>query len=185
LSDIEFGAAVEFVTGVGVFTVSADLKRAPRSGAYFLRDVDDGIYDGTSIFRIVKSSQRPPKRSPIEVVQMGRFSLDELLAPSIPHETTSMTGLRHLTATVSLARFAPGAVYHSFFVCMRDEPSLDAGGLRNPDGQGFAAFGSVIDGFDRIETMFREWVSDDEYLDSPVPILSARRSRTACGSGTI
>jgi len=168
-------AEVEFVTGAGAFTVAADLKRAPDSAAYFLNDVDAGVFDGAGIFRILKATQRPPKRAPIEVVQMGHFSMDERLAPSISHETTLSTGISHRKSTVSLARFAPGAVYHSIFVCMRDEPCLDFGGARNPDGQGFAAFGHVIRGFDRIEALFRDWVGDEEYLDQPIPILTARR----------
>jgi len=177
MSEPEYLAKVQFITGIGAFTVAAHLKRAPHSAAYFLGDVDAGVFDGTSIFRVVKAAQPPPKRSPIEVVQLGQVSMDERLAPSIQHETTAMTGIHHLKTTVSLARFAPGAVYHSFFVCMRDEPGLDYGGSRNVDRQGFAAFGLIIDGFDRIEAMFREWVSDDEYLEHPVPILTARRLR--------
>jgi peptidyl-prolyl cis-trans isomerase A (cyclophilin A) len=38
---------------------------------------------------------------------------------------------------------------------MGDQPELDFGGKRNPDGQGFAAFGQVIRGMDvvrRIQT---------------------------------
>ncbi len=34
----------------------------------------------------------------------------------------------------------------AFFVCLGDQPELDFGGKRNPDGQGFAAFGRVTSG---------------------------------------
>jgi peptidyl-prolyl cis-trans isomerase A (cyclophilin A) len=33
---------------------------------------------------------------------------------------------------------------HHFSICIGDQPSLDFGGQRNPDGQGFAAFAKVL-----------------------------------------
>ena len=91
----------------------------------------------------------------IAVIQGGLRHEREDLPPVIAHETTAMTGLRHLKGTVSLARFAPGAVYHSFFICLRDEPVLDFSGARHPDGQGFAAFGRVVAGVRRGAAHFR------------------------------
>lgn len=40
-----------------------------------------------------------------------------------------------------------------FFICIGDQPELDYGGTRNPDGQGFAAFGQVIKGMDVVREM--------------------------------
>jgi hypothetical protein len=37
---------------------------------------------------------------------------------------------------------------------MRDEPGLDEGGSRNPDGLGFAAFGFVAEGFEHLARFF-------------------------------
>ena len=108
---------------------------------------------------------------------MGRRETNPAISPSITHETTGMTGLRHRRGTVSLARFAPGAVYHSLFVCMRDEPGLDEGGSRQPDGQGFAAFGSVVEGFEHLAHFFDENADAAEYLERPVVMHSVRRSR--------
>lgn len=168
---------VEFITAAGEFSVAVRTDRAPHSAAYFLTDVDAGVFDGSSIFRIVKPSQRPAHASPIQVVQMGHRSEDEKLAPSIPHESTRVSGLNHRRGTVSLARFAPGAVYHSFFVCMRAEPGLDAGGSRHADGQGFAAFGCVTSGFDRLKQLVHKWDGDLQYLQKPLSIFHARRAR--------
>jgi peptidyl-prolyl cis-trans isomerase A (cyclophilin A) len=100
---------------------------AARARADIVKDLKNGFI----------TPEHPAK---IEVIQMGWRETNPGIPPSRRHETTAMTGLRHRKGTVSLARFAPGAVYHSWFVCMRDEPGLDAGGLRHPDGQGFAAF---------------------------------------------
>lgn len=168
---------VEFATAAGEFSVTVLTDLAPQSSSYFLADVDAGVYDGSSIFRIVKPTQRPAHPSPIEVVQMGHRSEDERLAPTIAHESTRMSGLHHRRGTVSLARFAPGAVYHSFFVCMRDEPGLDAGGARHPDGQGFAAFGYVSRGLECFEQLVRGWEGDEQYLRQPPAIYRAHRAR--------
>jgi peptidyl-prolyl cis-trans isomerase A (cyclophilin A) len=47
-----------------------------------------------------------------------------------------------------MARAEPDSATSEFFVCVGDQPELDEGGRRNPDGQGFAAFGRVVRGMD-------------------------------------
>jgi peptidyl-prolyl cis-trans isomerase A (cyclophilin A) len=47
-----------------------------------------------------------------------------------------------------MARTEPGSATSEFFICIGDQPELDFGGKRNPDGQGFAAFGRVVEGMD-------------------------------------
>jgi peptidyl-prolyl cis-trans isomerase A (cyclophilin A) len=168
--------SVEFQLAAAHFTVAVLTDRAPVSSAYFLADVDARVYDGSGVFRIVKlTNQRPEAEPKIEVMQMGHRATDESLPASIAHETTGATGLRHRAGTISLARFAPGAVYHSVFVCMRDEPCLDEGGTRHPDGLGFAAFGHVEQGFDLLLRLFAERSCDSEYLVDPIRIDSVRR----------
>ncbi|HNB27400.1 MAG TPA: peptidylprolyl isomerase [Alphaproteobacteria bacterium] len=153
------------------FQVFSD--RAPASAGYFLADVRSGLFDGTSFFRIVTlANQDAEEGRRIEVIQGGLKHPSTDLPPVIPHETTAMTGLRHRKGTVSLARFAPGAVYHSFFICRRDEPCLDFGGARHPDGQGFAAFGQVVEGFEVVERIFAR-AEATEYLTSEIAILGA------------
>ena len=70
------------------------------------------------------------------------------MLPPIPHETTQQTGLRHADGTLSMARNEPGTASSEFFICVGDQPELDFGGKRNPDGAGFAAFGKVLAGLD-------------------------------------
>lgn len=142
-------------TWLGTFEVDVFDDRAPVSAGYFLGDVRAGLYDGSSFFRIVTPvNPQVEERRRIAVIQGGLKHEREDLPPVVAHETTAMTGLRHLKGTLSLARFAPGAVYHSFFICLRDEPALDFGGARHPDGQGFAAFGRVTEGLDVVERIF-------------------------------
>lgn len=146
---------VQMTTELGPIGLEIHDGRAPASAGYFLGDVRAGLYDGSSFFRIVTPvNQQVEERRRIAVIQGGLKHEREDLPPVIAHETTAMTGLRHLKGTLSLARFAPGAVYHSFFICLRDEPALDFGGARHPDGQGFAAFGRVTEGFDVVQRIF-------------------------------
>jgi peptidyl-prolyl cis-trans isomerase A (cyclophilin A) len=169
---------VEVCTSDFTFIIAVCTAQAPISSAYFLADVDAGTLTGSSIFRIVnlhnQSSDHPSK---IEVIQMGHRDTNSDIPPSIRHETTGMTGLRHTKGTVSLARYAPGAVYHSLFVCMRDDAGLDEGGSRHPDGLGFAAFGFVAEGFEYLARFFQDHVSAPEYLAEPVLLRTVRRWR--------
>jgi len=164
---------VRVAAELGHFTLEVQEDRAPASAGYFLADVRTGLYDGSSFFRIVTLANQQAKVGwRITVIQGGLKHERQDLPPVIRHETTAMTGLRHLKGTVSLARFAPGAVYHSFFICLRDEPTLDFGGARHPDGQGFAAFGRVVQGFDVVERIFAR-AEAQEYLENEIKIERA------------
>jgi len=173
-------ARVEVVTPDFNFVIEVNAGAAPVSSAYFLADVDSGRLDGTAIFRIVNLHNQPETvPAKIEVLQMGVRETDPSIPVVIAHETTGATGLRHRRGTVSLARFAPGAVYHSLFVCMRDEPALDEGGARNPDGMGFAAFGSVVEGFEHLQRFFVANARAEEYPAAPLRLLRVRRVRSS------
>jgi peptidyl-prolyl cis-trans isomerase A (cyclophilin A) len=164
---------VRIETELGDIGIELFDGQAPASAGYFLADARAGRYDGSSIFRIVTlSNQSTERHRRIAVIQGGLRHEREDLPPVIPHETTAMTGLRHLKGTVSLARFAPGAVYHSFFICLRDEPALDFGGARHPDGQGFAAFGRVVEGFDVVQRIYAR-AEAAEYLENEIAIRRA------------
>jgi peptidyl-prolyl cis-trans isomerase A (cyclophilin A) len=54
-----------------------------------------------------------------------------------------------------MARSTPGSATSEFFFCVGAQPELDFGGKRNPDGQGFAAFGRVIEGMDVVRKIQR------------------------------
>jgi peptidyl-prolyl cis-trans isomerase A (cyclophilin A) len=73
-----------------------------------------------------------------------------------------------------MARNGPATARDQFFVCITDQPELDFGGRRNPDGQGFAAFGRVVSGLDVARAIQRE-PADGQRLTPVVPILRALR----------
>ena len=113
------------------------------------------------------------QQSKIEVIQIAVIWPEEQASHDIHHEPTSVTGLKHKKWSVSAARFALHKNYPSFFICMRDEPVLDDGGPRHPDGHGFAAFGELIDGFETAEKIFSR-AEPEEFMKNEIKILSAK-----------
>jgi peptidyl-prolyl cis-trans isomerase A (cyclophilin A) len=176
------GSTVQLVTPLGNLTLLLRPDRAPLSANDFLRYVDAGAYDGGRFFRVVRPDN-DHGHPPIDVVQGGaRPGVRQ--GPTVPHETTAQTGLRHIDGAISLTRDAPGTGSGAeFFICVGDQPGLDFGGKRNPDGQGFAVFGRVTAGMDFVQRIWKldaSGHSDDTYtvgqiLRSPVPISAARR----------
>ncbi|MCK7482451.1 MAG: peptidylprolyl isomerase [Candidatus Moduliflexus flocculans] len=155
--------------------VEVDLVRAPVTAANFLRYVDAGLYDDSTFHRTVTRTNQPRDAVRIEVIQGGQ--IDEAKEfPPIVHETTLATGLRHFDGTISMARSKPGSATSSFF-CVGDQPELDFGGRRNPDGQGFAVFGRVVEGLDVVRTI-HGLPAEGQQLMPAVRILSVRRLET-------
>lgn len=145
--------------------------------ANFLRYVDGGFYDGGRFHRVVRDDNQPDTEHRIDVVQGGADPgrRGEGFAP-IPLERTSITGLRHREGTISMARGGPDSARSDFFICVEDEPELDFGGARNPDGQGFAAFGKVVEGMDVVR-LIHAAPAEGQSLSPPVPIEGAERLR--------
>jgi peptidyl-prolyl cis-trans isomerase A (cyclophilin A) len=167
--------AVTMQTQLGDITIEIDTVRAPVTGTNFLRYVDAKLYDGGRFFRSVTMENQPNDSIRIEVIQGGiaRERRDERFEP-ILLERTSKTGLRHLDGTISVARAGPDTGGSEFFICIGDQPELDFGGKRNPDGQGFAAFGRVLEGMDVVRQIQEQSV-DGQYLREPVMIGKVTR----------
>ena len=73
-----------------------------------------------------------------------------------------------------MARNAPGTASSEFFICVGDQPELDFGGHRNPDGQGFAAFGRVVDGMEVVRAI-QGLPADGQMLQDVVRIVNVQR----------
>lgn len=123
--------------------------QAPITVVNFLRYVDGGYYTNGKFWRTctLNPDNQPNNEIKIEVIQATICAEKESAKfDPIPLERTTVTSLRHLDGVISMARFAPDSAHTDFFICIHDQPSLDFGGMRNPDGQGFAAFGRVTSG---------------------------------------
>jgi len=166
---------VEIVTTAGRIVAEIYTERAPVTADNFLQYVDDGMFDGGSFFRSVRMDNQPNDSVRIEVIQGGTpATVRDRLRPSIPLERTSTTGLAHVDGALSMARGGPDTGRSQFFVCIGDQPSLDFGGNRNLDGQGFAVFGRVVEGMDVVRRIQMGAVEEQRLVD---PVLIERVSR--------
>lgn len=162
-------------TELGSIELELDDARAPVTTANFLKYVDGGFYDGGVFHRTVKPDNQPDNAIRIEVIQGGPNPEKKSLGfPAIALERTSKTGLKHRDGVVSMARSQPDTATSDFFICIGDQPSLDFGGMRNPDGQGFAAFGRVTKGLDVVKKI-QQAPAEKQRLTPAVGIRRVRR----------
>jgi peptidyl-prolyl cis-trans isomerase A (cyclophilin A) len=165
-------------TNHGAIVVELEAQRAPLTSANFLHYVDAHAYDGGTFYRAARTPGEPrdgtivagpnPKTHPF---------------PPIAHESTTKTGLRHLSGTISLGRFDPGTATSNFFICAGPQPYLDAHPGAPGDNLGYAAFGQVVEGMAVVfkilslptngKTQFKD--QRGQWLKPPVPISSIRR----------
>ena len=166
---------VQILTDLGEIEVELYLQQAPITVTNFLRYVLEGFYRDGEFFRTVTSSNQPGDRVQIQVIQARAAPARQgELFPPIPLERTRDTGLRHLDGTLTMARDGPDTAQESFAICVGDQPELDYGGRRNPDGQGFAAFGKVIRGMDIVRKIHAS-PAQGQQLTPPVKIQNTFR----------
>ncbi len=162
---------VKMATELGEIIFEIDTVNAPVSGKNFLEHVQKSTFNDAVFYRVVRMDNQPNNEVKIEVIQGGVFTEIRFeKIPGIRHETTKETDLKHLDGTLSMARSEPGTASTEFFICVGDQPELDFGGKRNPDGQGFAAFGQVIQGMDVVRKI-QNLKDDNQTLVKKVKIL--------------
>lgn len=161
-------------TELGNITIELYPAKAPITVANFLKYAAAHLYDSSTFFRAVTLNNQPNNAVKIEVIQGGNVDSLKEFAP-IPLETTQQSGLQHKDGTVSMARSAPASATSSFFICINDQPSLDYGGNRNPDGQGFAVFGKVINGMEVVKKIQQLYPEQGQYFKPVVQIISITR----------
>jgi len=166
---------VSIETALGVIEVELAAKAAPQTVTNFLRYVQAGLYNDGEFHRTLTLSNQPQSQVKIEVVQASGnpVKTNEFLPP-IKIERTRDTGLKHRDGTISMARDGADTAQDHFFICVGDQPELDFGGQRNPDGQGFAAFGKVVKGMDVVRRIHAA-PADGQSLMPPVRIQRALR----------
>jgi peptidyl-prolyl cis-trans isomerase A (cyclophilin A) len=169
---------VRITTSRGVIVVELEAAKAPITATNFLRYVDAKKYDGGQFYR----ASRTPGVPGAGTIQGGPNLKSRLYRP-IAHESTTQTGLRHRTGTISMGRYAPGTATANFFICASPQPYLDAHPGGKGDNLGFAAFGQVVDGMAVVKKILSlptggqtsEPAMKGQILTNPVPIVSMTR----------
>lgn len=171
---------VVLTTGLGVVALDLAADKAPMTVANFLRYVDGNRFDGAAFYRAVHAGSG----SASGLVQGGLRNDPAKVFPPIAHESTAMSGLRHVDGTLSMARYAPGSAQAEFFICVGDQLYLDADPAQPGDNLGFAAFGRIAEGMDVARAILAaptsptegEGVMKGQMLSPVIPIITARRA---------
>ena len=162
-------------TDIGQIVVEVDTRHAPATAGNFLAYVDQHRFDQMSFYRAARADGRPREG----FVQGGTNNMMTRVLKPIRHEPTSLTGLRHIDGTLSMARDDPGTATGDFFIVVGDGRYLDAT-RKDP---GYAAFGHVVSGMPLVRRMLAAktypggWSKETagQQMVKPVRILSARR----------
>lgn len=135
---------VRLDTSAGPILLALDARRAPATTKNFLAYIDDGRFDGITFYRAARG-KADPRRG---FVQAGIRQDAKRILPSFPFEPTSKTGIRHLDATISMARGDdPASAGGNFVLTVGPTPQMNA----RPGYKGYAAFGRVIGGMDVVK----------------------------------
>ena len=169
---------VSMKTTMGVIVLDLNRGKAPVTAGNFLHYVDTRHLDGSSFYR----ATRTKGAETTGLIEGGLKNDPAKIFKSIGHESTTKTGLKHKDGTISMARRAPGTANADFFICIGDQPSLDAD-YPGGDGLGFAAFGQVTDGMDAVRAILAAPTSPTagvgvmrgQMLSPVVEIISVRR----------
>lgn len=157
---------VTMETKFGKIICEIDTVNAPITAKNFLNHIKNETYKNAMFYRVVRLDNQPNNDVKIEVIQGGIFievSIEKIIP--IQHESTEQTGIKHLDGTISMARNKPGSASTEFFICVGNQPELDFGGKRNTDGQGFAAFGKVIEGMDVVRKIQQQKDNNQTLVD--------------------
>ena len=150
---------VKIETNYGDIIVELYSGKAPKTCAAFLAYVDSGYFKNGSFYRVLKAEDQPSSSFKSDLIQGGIWETKnkmQIKLAGIPHETTKQTGMLHKDGTISMARLAQGTASTEFFIVIGDQPAYDYGGDANADGQGFAAFGRVIEGMDVVKNIHKQ-----------------------------
>ncbi len=166
---------VFMATDLGLIRVELYPEKAPITVGNFLRYVDENRYEDAHFYRVEHMGNQPNNDVKIQVIQGGLgFDNHPLELSPITHETTAETGVRHKDGTISMARLEPGTASSEIFICINDQPDLDFDGKRNPDGQGFAAFGKVVSGMEFVRQI-QQLPETGQMLEKTVRIINIEK----------
>lgn len=168
---------IEIKTELGNIEVELYTDKAPKTTAAFLKNIDEGLYQRCSFYRVLNADNQPSDAPKAELIQGGIWKTGYSKVsklPMIPHESTKQTGILHTNGTISLARLEPGTGRSEFFICVGDQHGFDFGGENNPDGQGYAAFGKVVKGMNIVNKIYNQ-NEENQAFDPPIVIMNIVR----------
>ncbi len=145
------GTTAVVETELGSFTIRLLPAVAPNHVAFFVKTAKAGGYDGTTFHRLIAGGiiqgGDPLSKDPAQSARYGQGGLGLLKA-----EFSDRPFVRGTVAAVLLPR-KPDSAGTQFFVCLREQPSLQ--------GQ-YTIFGEVTEGMDVVDKISLESVDGDK-----------------------
>jgi peptidyl-prolyl cis-trans isomerase A (cyclophilin A) len=168
---------VKIQTERGDMVVELYPDKAPKTVAAFLSYVDAGYYNNSTFYRVWNDDNQVIDAYKARLIQGGLWRTNPKLSlklPGVPHETTKQSGIQHTNGVISLARAAPGTATTEFFICIGNQYGFDYGGANNPDGQGYASFGKVVEGLGVMRNIY-DAPEEGEYFVPPIMLYNIVR----------
>ena len=154
-------------TSEGNILLQLDRDKAPKTVANFLAYVTSGHYDGTVFHRVIDGF----------MIQGGGYTQALQEKPTNPPiALEARNGLKNDRGTIAMARTGvPDSATSQFFINVANNDRLN---YPNPDGNGYAVFGRVIDGMDvvdRIKSVATTAVGPHQNLPAkPIVVRTAK-----------
>lgn len=172
---------VALTTPQGVIVLTLAVKQAPLTAGNLLRYVDRKLYDRATFYRASKPASALGDDDGL--VQGGLRNDPKRVLPPIAHESTLQTGLSHTNGAISMARDGLGTAQADWFICVGDQPYLNADPKDPRANAGYAAFGHVTQGMELVRQILAMPTDPTkgtgsmkgEILKTPLPIITARR----------
>lgn len=127
-------------TSLGNIQIELFHKEAPLSVKNFLDYTNSGFYNGTIFHRVINGF----------MIQGGGFTPDMTQKKTnAPIKNEAANGLKNDRGTIAMARTSdPNSATAQFFINVVNNPNLNR---PNPDGNGYAVFGKVVEGMDVVD----------------------------------
>jgi len=151
---------VKLTTSKGVIVLELDSAKAPVTAANFVKNVQDGFYNGLIFHRVINGFM-------IQAGGMDASMREKTGRPSITNEAGN--GLKNEAYTVAMARTNdPQSASTQFFINVANNAMLNHT-AKTPDGWGYAVFGKVVEGREVVDAIKAvPTTSKDGYRDVPV-----------------
>jgi peptidyl-prolyl cis-trans isomerase A (cyclophilin A) len=154
---------VKIISNYGDITIELYDKKAPITVASFLKNIENGLYNNTSFYRVLKNEDLN-ESSNYGLIQAGIWPKKDSVNLLV-HEPTNITGLSHESGTISMASNGAGTASTEFFICIGSQKMYDANGGGTADNKGLAAFGKVISGMDVVRKIQAQKTVGENFLE--------------------
>jgi peptidyl-prolyl cis-trans isomerase B (cyclophilin B) len=146
-------------TSAGTFVIDLAPDAAPNTAAYFMKQAQSGVYDGTIFHQVIKYGMvqggDPLTKDPAKRAQYGQGGLNAVKAEA---RAAKMT--RGSVAAVTVPG-KPDSAGSQFFIVLADQPALD---------NKYTVFGHVSDGMDVLQKISETPVDDKGLATARVEI---------------